>query len=558
MRFLLESLADLDASLRKLNSRLIVLHGDPVEALPAACKEWSASRLAYELDYEQYSLRRDKAVRSQAEQAGLEVVTRVGHTLVDPEALLLLSRGAPVTSYDKFRGLLAQELKARPVTTLPPPASLPPPGRTAAPHAIPSLEELGLEPMGDAAVIARGGEGAALRAMEAHLRRRDWIASFEKPKTSPTEMLAGGPFDAGAGRSTTVLSPYLTFGCLSSRLLYERVAAVYAEAAPRHSQPPVSLHGQLLWREFYVCCMHATPNYRRMAGNPICRQISWGEDAALVAAWREGRTGYPWIDAAMTQLRREGWIHHLARHAVACFLTRGDLWQSWETGAAVFEEYLLDADEAINFGNWMWLSCSCFFYQYFRCYSPVAFPQKYDKQGAYVRHWLPQLARLPAKYIYEPWKAPIAVQKEAGCIIGVDYPKPIVDHQAAAAATAAAPASARPLLAPPPPSPRRHPHDPRPHAPATRSAGGVQREYGEDGRGVRGPQGGQGGRGARRRQWQAGCRGRQAGGGGWQAQARGERRRRKAEEALLVTAHPRASPQGSASICALWVALRGE
>ena len=77
----------------------------------------------------------------------------------------------------------------------------------------------------------------------------------------------------------------------------------------------------------------------------------------------------------------------------------------------------------------MWLSCSCFFYQYFRCYSPVAFPQKYDKEGAYVRKWLPKLKDFPAKYIYEPWKAPIADQKKAGCIIGVDYPKPIVDHQ---------------------------------------------------------------------------------------------------------------------------------
>lgn len=76
-----------------------------------------------------------------------------------------------------------------------------------------------------------------------------------------------------------------------------------------------------------------------------------------------------------------------------------------------------------------WLSCSCFFYQYFRCYSPVAFPKKYDKDGAYVRHWLPQLRNYPAKYIYEPWKAPIADQKAAGCIIGVDYPKPIVEHQ---------------------------------------------------------------------------------------------------------------------------------
>lgn len=115
-------------------------------------------------------------------------------------------------------------------------------------------------------------------------------------------------------------------------------------------------------------------------------------------AWKNGQTGYPWIDAAMTQLRKEGWIHHLARHAVACFLTRGDLYLSWEEGAKVFDVYLLDSDWALNNCNWMWLSASAFFHTFFRVYSPVAFPQKTDKDGAYVRHFLPVLAKMPKKY----------------------------------------------------------------------------------------------------------------------------------------------------------------
>ena len=93
----------------------------------------------------------------------------------------------------------------------------------------------------------------------------------------------------------------------------------------------------------------------------------------------------------MAQLRAVGWIHHVARHAVACFLTRGHLFQSWEAGAAVFDRLLVDADPALNAGNWMWLSCSAFFHQYFRVYSPVSFVQKYDKEGAYVRRWVPAL-----------------------------------------------------------------------------------------------------------------------------------------------------------------------
>ncbi|XP_062995401.1 cryptochrome-2-like isoform X3 [Elgaria multicarinata webbii] len=146
---------------------------------------------------------------------------------------------------------------------------------------------------------------------------------------------------------------------------------------------------------------------------------------------RTGRTGYPFIDAIMTQLRTEGWIHHLARHAVACFLTRGDLWISWEEGQKVFEELLLDADWSLNAGNWQWLSASAFFHQFFRVYSPVAFGKKTDKNGEYIKKYLPFLQKFPSDYIYEPWKAPRSMQERAGCIIGKDYPKPIVVHEEA-------------------------------------------------------------------------------------------------------------------------------
>ena len=131
----------------------------------------------------------------------------------------------------------------------------------------------------------------------------------------------------------------------------------------------------------------------------------------------------------MTQLRQEGWIHHLARHAVACFLTRGDLYQSWTKGQDVFEEYLLDADWSLNAANWQWLSASAFFHQYWRIYSPVEFGKKTDKNGDYIRKYVPVLKNFPTQYIFEPWNASQIVQKTAKCIIGVDYPRPIVDHK---------------------------------------------------------------------------------------------------------------------------------
>lgn len=202
---------------------------------------------------------------------------------------------------------------------------------------------------------------------------------------------------------------------------------MYAKFNPKDvSKPPVSLHGQLMWREYNNLMGYSTPNFDRMADNPVARQIPWDDDPELLAAWRDARTGYPFIDAIMTQLRETGWIHHLARHAVACFLTRGDLWQSWEKGAAVFEERLIDADWSINNFNWQWLSCTAHFYQYFRCYSPESFGKKTDPNGDYIRKWLPQFKDMPKTYIYSPWEAPIAVQRKVGVIVGENYPYPVV------------------------------------------------------------------------------------------------------------------------------------
>ena len=114
-------------------------------------------------------------------------------------------------------------------------------------------------------------------------------------------------------------------------------------------------------------------------------QVPWDNNREVLSKWANAQTGYPWIDAIMTQLREEGWIHHLARHATACFLTRGDLWVSWEEGMRVFDELLLDADWSVNAGTWMWLSCSSFFTQFFPVYDPVKFGRKVDPNGDYIR-----------------------------------------------------------------------------------------------------------------------------------------------------------------------------
>jgi cryptochrome len=299
---------------------------------------------------------------------------------------------------------------------------------------VPTLTDMGYSAELKQQSAFLGGESEALLRLKTQMKRTQWVQQFEKPKTSPNSLTP----------STTVLSPYLKFGCLSVRTFYHELLRV---PKPK-TQPPVSLEGQLLWREFYYASAYLCPNYDQMQDNPICRNIPWREvivpptttsavrekvDAqsahAHLQAWQQGRTGFPYIDAIMTQLNTEGWIHHLARHSVACFLTRGDLFISWEHGARYFDKELLDADWSLNNGNWMWLSASCYFYQYFRCYSPIKFGQKTDKTGAYIRKWVPQLRDMPAKYIYEPWTAPLHVQEASGCVIGQDYPAPIVDHR---------------------------------------------------------------------------------------------------------------------------------
>jgi cryptochrome len=396
IQFLIESLADLDAGLRARGSRLLVLRGAPTEVLPRALAEWGAAKLCFERDFEPYALERDTAARAAAAAAGAAVHAPASHTLYDLEALAAAAGGKAPLTMQSFQKLLAV-VGPPPPPAPDAPAALPGPAPGAwscapAEAAVPSLAACGY-PADGATAPFRGGEGAALARMAAHLADKDWVCAFEKPKGNPA---AFSPRPA-----TTVLSPYLKFGCLSARTFHAQLLAIYAERKGKHTEPPVSLRGQLLWREFFCLVGAMTPNYDRMAGSPICRQIPWEDNAAFLAAWEAGATGFPWIDAIMNQLRRDGWMHHLARHAAACFLTRGDLWCSWEAGRDVFDKYLLDADWALNTGNWLWLSASAFFSQYFRCYSPVSFGKQYDKEGAFIREYVPALRNFPAKYIFE-------------------------------------------------------------------------------------------------------------------------------------------------------------
>lgn len=422
--FLLESLQDLDDSLKSMGSRLFVIKGKPEEVLPSLIKDWDINLLTFESDTEPYAVARDSNITKilQEQTKGkIKIFTFASHTIFNTHQYIAASKNKLVKTYQSFGQLFASLGPPRqpfPVITkdMIPPISVLSEYNSDI-HHVPTLKEMGYNEI-PTNNIFKGGEKEALeRLQHTVISKPLWTIAFEKPNTSPNSLEP----------STTVLSPYLKFGCLSATTFYHALNSILKEH-PKHTLPPVSLHGQLLWREFFYYSAVAIPNFDKMKGNPECKQIPWDKDEEKIAAFKHGRTGYPYIDAIMIQLKQIGWIHHLARHSVACFLTRGDLWQSWEEGVKIFDLYLLDSDYSLNNANWQWLSCSNFFFQYFRCYSPVAFGKKTDPDGLFIKKWIPQLKNMPSKYIYEPWKAPIHIQREAGCIVGKDYPFPIVDH----------------------------------------------------------------------------------------------------------------------------------
>ncbi|KAK0080899.1 hypothetical protein PV326_007934 [Microctonus aethiopoides] len=373
-RFLLQCLEDLDASLKKLNSRLFVVRGQPADALPKLFREWGTTNLTFEEDPEPFGRARDQNISTLCKELGMSVVQMASHTLYQLDEILNQNEGNPPLTYHQFQNIIAGMS----------PPNLPSPsvtinciGDAYTPlkddhdevYGVPTLEELGFDTDGLKPPVWVGGESEALARLERHLARKAWVASFGRPKMTPQSLLP----------SQTSLSPYLRFGCLSTRLFYYQLRDLYKKI--KKAIPPLSLHGQLLWREFFYCAATKNPHFDRMHGNPICLQIPWDKNNEALAKW-----------------------------------------------ANVFDELLLDADWSVNAGMWMWLSCSSFFQQFFHCYCPVRFGRKADPNGDYIRRYLPVLKNFPTRYIHEPWMAPLTIQRSAKCIIGRDYSLPMVNH----------------------------------------------------------------------------------------------------------------------------------
>lgn len=228
--------------------------------------------------------------------------------------------------------------------------------------------------------------------------------------------------DYPAKNDTSKLSRFLRTGELSIRKVWQ---AVVAEPESDGRQVFIS---ELCWRDFYNMIYFENPNQKNQEIKEKYRGLSWNCDQKMVTAWKDGKTGYPLEDAAMRQLNQTGWMHNRLRMIVASFLTK-DLLIDWREGEKYFQEKLIDYDSASNIGGWQWAaSTGTDEVPYFRIFNPINQSEKFDKQGFFIRQFVPELEKVPNNYIHCPNKMNLEVQKSINCIIGQDYPVPIVDH----------------------------------------------------------------------------------------------------------------------------------
>ena len=252
--------------------------------------------------------------------------------------------------------------------------------------------------------------------------------------------LAGYADDRGAldGDTTSRLSPHLHFGELSPNQVWHAVNHAATGARGKLDRGAEAFLRELGWREFSYHLLHRVPAITHAPLRPEFARFPWRDDPRALDAWRRGETGYPIVDAAMRELWRTGFMPNRARMIVASFLVK-HLLIPWQTGAEWFLDTLVDADLANNSASWQWVAGSgTDAAPYFRIFNPVLQGMKFDSRGDYVRTWVPELAKLQTPDIHAPWEAPPLALAEAGVTLGVDYPKPIVDHAMARARALAA------------------------------------------------------------------------------------------------------------------------
>ncbi len=405
------SLASLGRSLAKAGSPLILRRGTAEQELEKLRSEAGAGAVYWNRCYEPWAIARDKKIKADLGETGIEVQSFNAALLHEPWTVKTGSGGS-FKVFTPFHN--AVDRLGAPPAPLPAPKTISRPERLSRSDGLDAWQLLPVKPdwAGGMRQSWKPGESGA------------WTQLKDFPEAPMTYRQGHDRPDIAA---TARLSPHLHWGEIGPRQVWHAIET-YRASGGLSEGDAVAFLRQIVWREF---CHHLLFHFPELPDQPwraAFGNFPWRKDGSLLNAWQRGLTGYPIVDAGMRQLWVTGWMHNRVRMITASFLIK-DLLQPWQDGEAWFWNTLVDADLAQNAANWQWVAGSgADAAPYFRIFNPVLQGEKFDPHGAYVREWLPALKDLPDKFIHQPWRAPVDVLKKAGVTLGRDYPLPIVDH----------------------------------------------------------------------------------------------------------------------------------
>lgn len=416
------SLTALIRDLEKRGAQLVLRRGAAREAIPRFIEEIAAAAVFWNRGYEPYAVARDTALKEALLASGVEVASFNAALLIEPWALKTKA-GEPFKVFTPFWRAALQSGAFR--TPLAAPKKL---HAYAGPVLSDALAEWALTPSRPNwakgfAPLWSPGEAGAQAALATFVD--DNLKAYPEARD---QMGEGG---------TSRLSPHLHFGEISPAQIYASVETA-AHTSPRVRQAADKFLSEIGWREFSTNLLFHWPTLPDENWRVQFDAFPWRDDEEVFRAWCDGRTGYPVVDAAMRELWATGYMHNRARMIAASFLIK-HLLIDWRRGEEWFWDTLLDADLANNAASWQWVAGSgADASPYFRIFNPVTQGERYDADGAYVRRWVPELAKLPDAVLHSPWEADAATLASAGVVLGETYPAPIVDHAAARARALAA------------------------------------------------------------------------------------------------------------------------
>lgn len=407
VEFIWHAVQELANALAQWGGSLHVLAGSARNRVPELAEKLKADAVYANHDYEPKAVDRDAAVADRLNQRNITLHTFKDQVIFEKEEVLTQA-ATPFTVFTPYKRawlarLEAFHCKAYPVEKYRDALA----SGTQGP--IPTLEEIGFRPTNLKKMELPTGMAGARQMFQDFLRRID---TYHERRNFP------------AVRGVSYLSVHLRFGTISIRELAGAAASIPGPGAQ-------TWLSELIWRDFYFAILHHFPHVAGHAFKTRYDALRFPNSKAHFAAWREGRTGYPLVDAAMRQLSQTGYMHNRLRMVTASFLVK-DLHVDWRWGERFFAERLNDFDLAANNGGWQWsASTGCDAQPWFRIFNPVTQSRNFDPDGRFIRMYVPELANADSKSIHEPWTMTAREQQAAGIAIGKDYPPPIVDHAAA-------------------------------------------------------------------------------------------------------------------------------